>query len=78
MWFFNADKIVGTSAETKPIYNPKGSVFLEIDTGYLYIWNGLYWLNSTSSGDVFVGVISILNTPPLYPAHIILWESMII
>ena len=34
-------ELYGLSTDTKPVYNvPNGSVFLEIDTGKVFIFNG--------------------------------------
>jgi len=37
-------RFVGLSTDTKSTAAPLGSTFFEVNTGYMYIWNGYAWL----------------------------------
>ena len=40
------DEFIGTADDTKPDFAPENSLFLEIDTGLVYYYDGSDWVQS--------------------------------
>lgn len=49
----NIHRYTGLAADIKPTTNvPVGSIFIETDTGFLYIWTGSAWVIWKTQGSV--------------------------